>query len=372
MTTQEFHALRGQITDAQLPYKVVNRATIKYIGRTDDIGVDVQEIEHFGRNVFSVQGTNVLATDFVAKALDKYTGFSDEQQSFIAKATGEEGVRDFRNYLAAASSIANPTKVALVANPESKTIINVIPVKDDLITSESFFDFAEMFMDSNNLFPTTYEMGANASAGITLHMGSNTPEVRAFAPGEDTLINSYFLKWNLGQIELGRYYERLVCANGATEMVQSVKAKMTALDDKSIRGILSIPKSAGMLDMSYERFSNKALTAMNTRASLSELNHIYKVLGKFAVCEDSIKQIAPYQEELNAYLDAGYDLHAFLPKETLASMNVWDLFNRVTQYASHTIEWSDNDNRRTMLQNAAFDFLNRPRDIKSYIDVFAK
>ena len=372
MTQQEFYALRWQIAQGQLTYKGVPRATIKYIGRTDDLGVEVPGTEHFGRNVFSVQGTNVLATDFVAAALDEYTGFTREQQSYIAKATGEEGVRDFRNYLAAASSIANPTKVALVANPQSRTVINVIPVKDDLITSESFFDFAEMFMDHNNLTPTVYEMGGNASAGITLHMGSNNPEVRAFAPGEDTLINSYFLKWNLGQIELGRYYERLVCSNGMSEMVPSVKAKITALDDRSIRGILAIPQNGDMLDMSYDRFASKAQLAMNTRASMSELHTVSKMLQRFAASDDAVREIAPYDEELDIYTKSGYPVHSYKPTEALSSMNVWDLFNGVTRYASHTAEWAGNDNRRTMLQGEAFAFLNRPRDIRSYVDVFSE
>jgi hypothetical protein len=367
MTQQEFLALGRRITDNQLPYKMVNRATIKYIGRADDLS----ETEHLGRNVFSVQGTNVLATDFVAEALDKYTGFSKDQQAFIAKATGEEGVRDFRNYLAAASSIANPTKVALVAHPESKTIVNVIPVEDELITSESFFGFAEIFMDHNNLTPTAYEVGGNASAGIILHMGSNTPDIRAFAPGEETLINSYILKWNLGQIQLSRYYERLVCANGMIEKISIPRAKITALDDKSLRGILSIPQDNNLLKRSYNRFSDMARTAMNTRASLSELHSVSKMLERFAVGEESSKKIAPYDEELNFYLNSGYGLHGFKPREALASMKVWELFNRVTQYASHTTDWAENDNRRTMLQGEAVDFLRLPRDIKTYVDVFA-
>jgi hypothetical protein len=155
------------------------------------------------------------------------------------------------------------------------------------------------------------------------------------------------------------------------EKISIPRAKITALDDKSLRGILSIPQDNNLLKRSYNRFSDMARTAMNTRASLSELHSVSKMLERFAVGEESSKKIAPYDEELNFYLNSGYGLHGFKPREALASMKVWELFNRVTQYASHTTDWAENDNRRTMLQGEAVDFLRLPRDIKTYVDVFA-
>ena len=374
MTTQEFYALRGQIAENQMPYKVVERAAIKYVGRIDKHGPEVPTKACYGRNIFSVNGTDMLATDHVARTLDKYAGFSRQQQKFIAKASGEDGVRDFRNYLAAASSIADPGKVVLVADPDSHTVINVIPVKDGPITSESFFDFAEMFIDANDLTPTGYQMGYNVSSGITLLLDNNTPDVRAFAQGEDTLINSYYLRWNLGQIELGRYYERLVCSNGATQLIPRTNARITDLDEKSIKGILSIPKDEDMLNSAYNGFVTNALTAIKTRASISELQAVSKLLEKYLVSKDAARQIAPYGDEMEYYINSGYTTNGkwFSPHEALASMTVWELFNDVTQYATHNTEWSKDDNRRTMLQGEIVQFLNRSRDIKTYIDAFAR
>ena len=374
MTTQEFYALRGQFAENQMPYKVVERAAIKYLGRIDEQKSEVPKTASHGRNIFSVNGTDVLATDYVARTLDKYAGFSSQQQKFIAKASGEEGVRDFRNYLAAASSIADPGKVVLVADPDSHTVINVIPVKDAPISSESFFDFAEMFMDANNLTPVDCQMGYNISSGITLHMDSNAPDVRAFAQGEDTLINSYYLRWNLGQIELGRYYERLICSNGATQVIPRINARITDLDEKSIKGILSIPKDEDLLNSAYSSFATKAMTAIKTRASISELHSVSKLLEKYLVSKEAARQIAPYGDEMEYYINSGYTTNGkwFSPQEALASMTVWELFNGVTHYATHNTDWSKDDNRRTMLQGEIVQFLNRPRDIKTYIDAFAR
>ncbi len=367
MTQQEFYALRDQVSREQFPYKVVDRAAVKYIGQLDG-----DSPTSHGRNILSLDGTDVLATDFVTTALDNLNGFTKEQKDVVSRASGEEGIRDFRNYLAAASSIADPSKVALVADPASRTVINVIPVKDNIINSDAFFDFAEMFMDDNNLTPSEWEMGGNFSSGITLHMNSNTPDVRSFADGEDTLINSYFLKWNLGQIQLGRYIERLVCSNGATELVQSSTARLNEFNDKSIREFLAIPKSTKALDGMYGRYSTAALTAQNTRASLRELKSVAKRLDAYQVGPEATKLIAPYQEELNQYTAAGYAVSKLKPENILASMSVWDLYNAVTNYASHTREWEANDNRRAMLQGEAFEFLLRPHDIRSYVDIYSQ
>lgn len=209
-----------------------------------------------------------------------------------------------------------------MADPERKTVVNVIPVKDSVITSDDFFDFAEMFMDQNNMFPTEYEHGGRLSSGVTLHMGSNVPDVRTVTEGEDFLMNSYFLRWNLGQVELGRYYERLVCSNGQAESVPQVESKMISLDERSIKSMLALPGDEAALNNSFGRLREHALTAINTRASLSELGFVHKLLSRYMVGTDKLKELAPYNEELSYYQQRGYGKDGLRPHETLASMTV--------------------------------------------------
>ena len=201
-------------------------------------------------------------------------------------------------------------------------------------------------------------------------MGSNVPDVRTVTDGEDFLMNSYFLRWNLGQIELGRYYERLVCSNGQTEAVHQVESKMLSLDERSIKNMLALPRDEAALNNSFERLREHALTAINTRASLSELGFVHKLLSRYMVGTERLKELAPYNEVLNYYQQRGFGKEGLRPHETLASMTVWDLYNGVTAYASHNTDWHVNDNRRSGLQGAIYNFLLRPRDIKNYVDAY--
>lgn len=246
----------------------------------------------------------------------------------------------------------------------------LVPLKDEPITSDAFFDFLELFLDANGLYPVRRESAYDIAAGLTIFLDSKNPDVRQIAPGEDFLVNSYYPKWNPGQIELGRYYERLVCTNGQTELVRHNEARITSVRVEKIAEFMEIPRNAGLLDTSFGRFRDKALEAMEVRASLAELKIVSDKLDTYLVDTQSSKRIAPYGDELQMYLNARYDGVPGQLKQMKASMSVWELYNGVTEYASNNTIWDESDNRRGMLQGEALKFLMRERDIRNYSDIF--
>ena len=363
--------LRQRINATANPYKVVRRDAIEYIGRLDDGSEISAPYEGYGKNVYRVEGTKLLVNDMVSRQLDEIIGLTPTQAKVVRNASGETGVRNFRNYLATAGSMLSPVSVALIANPASRTVSGLVPIREEPITSDAFFDFLELFLDKNGLRPTDYQMAYDIAAGFTIYLDSFHPDVRQIAPGEDFLVNSYYLKWNLGQIELGRYYERLVCANGQTEVVRLKEARVASVREDRIGGILDIPQNRALLNGSFDRFRGKALEAMEVRASIAELEVVSNRLYRYLVDSRVATKIAPYGEELQMYLNAGYAGEGEQLKQLKASMSAWDLYNAVTDYASNNTDWDASDNRRGMLQGEALRFLMRERDIKNYSDIFA-
>lgn len=364
--------LRQKVDSSANPFKVVRRDAIEYIGRLDD-GTEVSApYEGYGKNVYRVEGTELLVNDLVSKQLDGIIGLTPTQAKIVRNASGEIGVRDFRNYLATAGSMMKPVSVALIANPSSRTVSGLVAIKEEPITSDAFFDFLELFLDKNDLYPVRYQMAYDIAAGFTLFLDSNNPDVRQIAHGEDFLVNSYYLKWNLGQIELGRYYERLICSNGQTETVRHKEARISTVREDRISGIMDIPRNNGLLNDSFERFRWKALEAMEVRASIAELKLVSDKLDHFLIDNHDGMAIAPYGKELQMYLNAGYDGAPDHLNQMKASMSVWELYNAVTDYASNNSVWDKDDNRRGMLQGEALRFLMRERDVKNYSDVFSK
>lgn len=367
----DLSALRQKVNAASYPYKVVRRDAIEYVGRLDDGSEISAPYEGYGKNVYRVEGTELLVNDRVSRQLDEIIGLTPKQEKVVKNASGEVGVRDFRNYLASANSMLSPVSVALIANPNSRTVSGLAPIKEDPITADSFFDFLELFVEKNSLYPTRYEMNYDIPTGITVFLDSMSPDVRQIVPGEDFLINSYYLKWNLGQIELGRYFERLVCSNGQTEFVRHKDARVTSIREEKIAGILKIPRDEGLLTSSFGEFSGKALESMEIRASMAELKYVSEKLDSFLLDSRSSRAIAPFADELKRYADTGYDCSKEHLKCLKASMSVWELYNAVTDFASNNKIWSPIDNRRGMLQEETFKFLMRERDIRNYADIFA-
>lgn len=363
-------SLRDQVMKNSSPYKIVRRDAIEYVGRLED-GSDVSApYDGYGKNVYRVEGKELLFNDFTSKQLDEIIGLTAKQARVVRRASGEAGVRDFRNYLATAGSMTNPVSVALIANPTSRTVSGLVPIKEEAITADVFFDFVEIFLEKNHLVPVRYQMAYDISAGLTLYMDSDTPLVRSIAPSEDFLINSYYLKWHLGQVELGRYYERLICSNGQTQTITSKEARITSVRGERVSALLSIPRNVGYLDGDFNRFGGKALEAMEVRASMRELKQVSEKLEAYLVDTRVAQQLAPYAREIRLYETAGFNTDQAFLGELKASMSVWGLYNGVTDYASNNTQWAESDNRRGMLQAEALKFLMHNRDVRNYSDIF--
>ena len=124
MSELSISALRELTDRTQAPYKIVRRDAVEYVGRLDDGTGVTAPYDGFGKNVYKVEGTEVLVNDFVSKELDALIGLSPKQQKVVKAASGEMGLRDFRNYLATAGSFTKPQSIALIAN---QTVISLIP-----------------------------------------------------------------------------------------------------------------------------------------------------------------------------------------------------------------------------------------------------
>ena len=127
MSELSISVLRKLVDRTQAPYKIVRRDAVEYIGRLDDGTGVTAPYDGYGKNVYKIEGTEVLVNDFVSKELDELIGLSPKQQKVVKAASGEMGLRDFRNYLATAGSFTKPQSIALIANPESKPFAGLSP-----------------------------------------------------------------------------------------------------------------------------------------------------------------------------------------------------------------------------------------------------
>lgn len=85
--------------------------------------------------------------------------------------------------------------------------------------------------------------------------------------------------------------------------------------------------------------------------------------------KEAAEKLIPYEEVRTAYETAEhYDRH----KEHLmkGEGTIWNTYNVLTQFATHTPIWTQQDYRRINLMNEAVGLLKKKPDIVNYMDIF--
>ena len=354
----EYETLRAKALKEQLPYKQVKLEDLRYVERTSN-----------GNNIISVQGRELVASDGVIANLDKLSGLSHRQKKVVFDAGGSDGLRDFRNYLSSATAKSAPNGYVLYMDPKSRRLERILPVIGSVISLEAFFTLAEMFMERYDLQPEAFEFTSKWNGSITLRMGTHIPDVKALKEGEEFELSGYYLRWNGNLVELGLYAMRLVCSNGQTiTLGRSSGYRITSLDAKEVDCLMKVPTQKGLIQNSFDQFGRKAKLAMATPASLGELRSVNDMLRHFRIPDEECDRIAPFKTDLESYKQKGFkNIDA---RSAVSSVNAWDLYNRLTAFATHTDFWGPNDLSRDILRRNAAAFLTKPRDIKSYANIF--
>lgn len=236
---------------------------------------------------------------------------------------------------------------------------------------ESYFNLLEMFIDKHSYEIEAIESSHNGIYGITARLSPIHPKYDVFFDNDEFLSNGFYIKWNLGEIEVGNYYVRLACTNGAFETVEHSLSRIQNLDDHRIMEFINSPKRSSLITHNLNRMKEIARTASQTPASLNEVYCGRKLLIRHGAPDDLAEQLMPYSRLLNQYEEHGYGTH--LPtSRTKSDIMMWDLYNNLSEFASHTTLWDVNDNRRSSLMQQSVGLLQRKRDIQPYYDIFSQ
>lgn len=353
MDSKSYTAWRDNFIASQLPYRIV----------------EPQELISSGENTYLMHGLELEVEPNISEQIDAFIGVSPRQSKAVTDTFGANGIRDLRNYLALSNSVEKAGKLALIANPKERKIVGATHLKQEAIPAEGFFDFLEMFMNDNGYTPETFYISGSLQGGVTVSLMPNVPTYNEIATDEEFMTNGMWFRWNLGEVEAGNYYMRMICSNG--HMVRSERkiAHSNQLDDTNISKMLALPRTEFIM-AGFDKLRTNALLAMRTEASMGEVRMVDKLLSRYGVERDIAQEIAPYEQLLGMYQTAGYDVQHFPINQARSGINMWELVNRLTAFASHTPVWEAEDNRRLGLMMESVRLLNRPRDIKEYISIF--
>lgn len=353
-----------QITDYQI---LKNRFLLQPIGYRE---VDRNEIVALDETHFQIGNAVLDFSPQVSTGIDRFIGLKAEQSNLAEKSYGTNGIINLRNFFAQATR-RDEERVILVADVSNRQVTKIFRTRNHIIPPESFFDFAEMFMDKNRYEPEAVEYDNGTE--ISIRMKSLDPQVMTFAKDDDFISNGLWLRWNPSEVAFGNYYERLVCKNGMTQMSQNRLMRANSLvDEKMVNTLMAVNGESPALKQNLILMLGNAQTAIHTKASVHELGLGARILKQFGVEEQSVAQLIPYEENRTCYEQSGYPVNNEGLRRAVSSMTVWQLFNILTSFATHTPTWTPNDLRRPQLMEQSVSLLNRQRDVIEYYDVFGE
>ena len=355
MTNSDFLRCKSTYLNEQEPFIVLSK----------------EELVAEKDNYYRIGETSIAVSPTVQNQLDKLIGLPPKQRKGLEETFGTDAIVSLRNSLAMANCVEKPTNFALVANSQQLIVDGIVPLKGQVIPMESYFNLLEMFIDKHSYEIETLESSHNGIYGITARLMPIHPQYDSFFNDDEFLTNGFYIKWNLGEIEVGNYYVRLICSNGAFETEEHSLARMQNLDDQRIREFINSPKKSSLITRNLDRMKEIAQIASQTPASLNEVYCGKKLLTRHGAPEDLAEQLMPYCQLLNQYEEHGYGTHLPISR-TKSDIMMWDLYNNLTEFASHTTLWSANDNRRSSLMQQSVGLLQKKRDILPYYDIFSQ
>lgn len=352
MTNKEYVSRRDTLLQGQAPYIVMDKNEL------------IAESENF----YNIRGVPVMVTPSVQNRLDQLIGLSPRQREGVKQAYGNDVVMNLRNSFAMANCVAHPKKFALIANAAECIVDGIVPLDEEAIPMRTFFDIVEILADKYGYEVDQMQGSACSAYGIIIRLMPVCPQHDAPFHDDEFVTNGLYLKWNLDEIELGNYYLRLVCTNGQMQLSENSLERIHRIDDKKITEILNSPNSLKSTARNWNSFKNALVTANNTSASLSEVHSGKNLLLRHGAPEDLAEQLMPYNKLLEMY--GIKDLHV-PAKQAKSNINMYDLFNRLTDFASHNKLWEQTDNRSSSLMQQSMQLLLRKRDIQTYYDIFS-
>ena len=332
------------------------------------------EIVSNGNNLLEINGNDVEVTPEAQTSIDRFIGVTKRQAAAMENAYGQKSLTDLRNWFALAGDVDGARKIAVIADPKEHKVVGTSPIIKDVVSPEAFFDFIELFMDKNGYYPSSIETGTNGVFGINVTVRPHREQLRSFGRDEDFLTNGLYFKWNLGELETGNYIERLICSNGLKATFPQKIGIIHDMESSSVKKILELPENNNVMNFNFEVLQKNALIAQRTVASLSEVREANKMLLSMGVENTVADEIAPIQYLMDLYESAGYKVKHQKREhgaDFKSDIIFWDLFNRLTNFASHTTQWEENDIRRHALMSRSFQFLNATRDIQEYVSIFS-
>lgn len=305
--------------------------------------------------------------------LDSLLNITKKQKQLVLTGAGQTGLARHRNNLIASKFESSKKNILVFGKKDARELIGIQNVKGSLIPAESFFEAVETIQNSGDLVVrysyTNIGILQNFSPlAISIAM-INEKFTQELVKNEAFRTKGVELTWTPTEIQATPFIERLSCTNGNL---------VTSKGSSKYLSSVSPNKFSSFFEGIREKFFNdrtsilgkKIKLAMETKNSIREM----------AIAHNQLMQLGYSHQEADDKVLLSQAFRAYpnlkSPEQYQASRYVglgthWELYNVLTEAATHTNRRTKNDyGRRQVLINAARFLFERP-DISHYENAFS-
>ena len=334
--------------------------------------VSLKEIEIVKSNVLRYQDRNIPMEDAAFKGLCKIIGLPTGFDKTFSEAFGDKARQSLVNRLKVAVQAKGKTTVSLVINPDTKRVVSIQSDPKNLVSNQTFMDTTSRIVDKYGLEVNNFSIGNNGGVIVNASSPKNAWGLQGLT-NEDHYGGVSFTNSPDAGFKVSPFMYRLICANGMIGTAFNESISLGQMDAKTMENFWTQLNDLATRSFRPVMFDEKVRLAMNTNASLWELQSAHDVLRKYSNAEhNELEAWVPLMTTKETFHNARIDTFTMgkdQMKNARTGVSVYDVLQGLSHFGSHDAGFkvTDYDNRRIQYEAGAllakknFDMANQVR-----------
>jgi hypothetical protein len=312
----------------------------------------LRDIEVINSETLTLDGKHVGMSNEAFKNFCKIVGLPVGFDKTFSSAFGDKARQQLVNRLKVAAQAKGNSSVSIVLNPETKKIIAVQKDPRDLVSNQSFLESTTRMINRFDLEVSDFSVSDDGSVVINTASPKNAWGIQGLKD-EDHFGGISFSNSPNNGFQVSPFLYRLVCANGMIGKSFSETMQLGQMDQMNLLKFNENLEALAKRGFRPEKFEERVRLAMNTRASLAEMEHAHGRI--ISVSDADVKEIEswiPYQQTKASFFKSGVDVNTLTTnqmKGAKTGMTIWEMINSITHFATHDNGFKMKSfNRRTL------------------------
>ena len=333
--------------------------------------VPLKDLEIVNDKTMSVDGLHIPMSHQAFKDMIKAVGLPVTFDKSFTGAFGEKARQQLINRLKSSMAAKGKTSVSLVVSPQDKAIIGVHKSPKDLISNESFIKTASQVIDQHNLDVTNFTVSPY-DGSVTINTAS--PKNQWGLQGlkdEEFFGGVAFTNSPQNGFLVSPFLQRLICANGMIGRAFEETMKLTSFDPRSMEAFFNELNTMARTGFKPTKFEEQVRTAINTNASLYEMEEVYNLMRSVSGAEyKELEAWVPLQKTRAKYHLHGIDtvtMSKEQKKNAKTGTPIWDVINGLTHFSTHDNGFRVDEGDRRRMQVEAGKLLTKEFDMANLV-----